>query len=463
MQSFTPRYQEVPLSVEEELARVNHQMYERNVELAVRNRTLSILRKMYEIINTSLEPTQTAQRLIDAIVQELKFQKGFIVLIDNDRRQLSSIAVSRQAVVTDSKLLVYDKIFQDFKISLREDDNLFVKSVFNKRWRMTNALHDILTPSIDEKTAKEIQEKLMIKTSIIYPIMFAGEVLGTLMLGIDKHVGDLSRSERETLHELIEVVGIAIERAQIYEDLKNANSKLKELDKLKDEFVSLASHELRTPMTAIKSYLWMTLSEKGGPISEKQKFYLDRAYNSASRLIKLVNDMLNVSRIESGRITLAPSDVDLVKLASDVAEEVKPRAEELGVQVIITPQSIPHVVADADKIKEVLINLIGNSIKFTPKGGTITISFQQNGTMIITSVKDTGVGLSQENINKLFQKFALIKDSYQTNKTDTEGTGLGLYICKSIVELHGGQIWAESEGVGQGTIVNFSLKQFVGI
>ena len=148
------------------------------------------------------------------------------------------------------------------------------------------------------------------------------------------------------------------------------------MDKLKDDFVSLASHELRTPMTAIKSYLWMALAGKGGEISGKLKFYLQRAYDATDRLIKLVNDMLNISRIESGRITISIQRVSLVKLVQDVVFEVMPRAQELGVKLSVTASlGVPDVIADSDKIKEVLINLIGNSLKFTPANGTITVSF----------------------------------------------------------------------------------------
>lgn len=449
---FIPISPQVP--IDDELARINKLMYERNVELAVRNRTLSVLRKMYEIINTSLGMEETAQKLVDAIVGELRFQFGFIALLDKKRQYLETVATSTTTSSEEQSLI------NGFHVSLKEDDNYCIKSILYKRWRMTNELYEVLTPSVSELDAEKIQKSLIVKTSLIYPIIFGDQVLGTLILGMDKHVGDLSMAEKETLREIIEVVAIAIERAQIYADLKSANEQLLQLDHLKDEFVSLASHELRTPLTAIKSYLWMALSGRGGEISEKQKFYLDRAYGSTTRLIKLVNDMLNVSRIESGRITIEPKEIDLIQLTTDVIAEVKPRADELGVNLKLTDSIITHVLGDSDKIKEVLINLIGNSVKFTPKGGLITIYFEQKEGFVITHVKDNGVGLTPENIAKLFQKFALIKDSYATTKADTPGTGLGLYICKSIVELHGGKIWAESEGVGHGTTMSFSLKQY---
>jgi signal transduction histidine kinase len=242
--------------------------------------------------------------------------------------------------------------------------------------------------------------------------------------------------------------------------LEKANVKLQELDVMKNEFVSVASHELRTPMTAIKSYLWMALQGKGGKLNEKQEYYVQRGYNSVDRLIRLVNDMLNISRIEAGRITVDMQQVDLGKLSQEVIEEVMPRANELGVTLTMKKiENMPNVLADPDKIKEVLFNLIGNSLKFTPKGGKIHVGFTMKDDFIETQITDTGNGIEAEDIGKLFQKFGLLPGSYTTNQP-VMGTGLGLYICRSIIELHQGKIWAASEGRGKGATFTFQLKGF---
>jgi signal transduction histidine kinase len=435
-------------------------MYERNFELSIRNRTLSVLREMYEIINTTLGIEETSTRLIDAIVKELKFQKGFIALVDYETHTLCSVAVSSSPANTDKQMPNSKHPFRHFEVSLAQRSNFCIDSVATKRERMSNSLFDILTPMLNEKEAMLVEEMLNIKTSVVYPIIFAGKVLGTLVLCLDKHIGYLSRAEVETMKELIEVVGIAIERAQIYVDLKRANEKLQQLDILKDEFVSVASHELRTPMTAIKSYLWMAINGKGGELNEKQHYYLDRAYMSTERLIKLVNDMLNVSRIEAGRVSLTVYKVNLNTLSEEVIAEVKPRGDELGLNIKLNRfNDLPAVIADSDKIKEVLINFIGNSLKFTPKGGLIQISFEEKNGMVITHVTDNGRGIPKDDQEKLFEKFGLIKGSYATNNS-SEGTGLGLYICKSIIKMHKGEIWAYSEGRDKGATFSFSLKEY---
>lgn len=451
--------------VEKELARVNREMYERNVELAIRNKTLSLLRKMYEIINTTIGVEETAKKLVAAIVNELKFLGGAIALIDHQENLLNSVVVFRREFDHgDRNIVTAHKYLESLSLSLKNSENFAVECVLERKTRLTNSLYDLLIPMVDEKKAAEIQKTLGVATLVLYPLVFGDETFGVLIVALDKHVGDLSRAEREALHELIEVVGIAIDRAKLYADLKEANEKLKALDKLKDEFVSVASHELRTPMTAIKSYLWMAIAGKGGAITQKQKYYLDRAYSSTDRLIKLVNDMLNISRIESGRMTYDMEKVDLVQLINDVIADVKARSDELGVSIRLKVEDgkskIENVLADADKIKEALFNLVGNSLKFTPKGGKITVELEAKGTLVECLVSDTGAGISKEDMEKLFQKFGLLTGSYTINKTDQQGTGLGLYITKSIIEAHGGSISAYSPGVGKGATFSFTLPVF---
>jgi signal transduction histidine kinase len=347
-------------------------------------------------------------------------------------------------------------------------DNLLIKVLEEKKEYSTHYWPDLFTPVLSSDEALRNQQASGIKTSMLFPVIVNEKAIGVLIFSMVKDPEEVSQDERDLIKGFTDVVGLAVKNARLYSDLettseqlKTANERLKELDMLKDEFVSVASHELRTPMTAIKSYLWMALAGKGGNLTDKQKYYLDRAYNSTDRLIKLVNDMLNVSRIEAGRVSLEVKKVDMNQLVEDIIFEVKPRADELGLKVIEQKvPDLPAVIADSDKIKEVLINLIGNSLKFTPVGGSITITFEQKDGMVITHVTDTGKGVDKDDQEKLFQKFGLLKGSYTTNQQVSQGTGLGLYICKSIMKLHKGDIWAFSEGRDKGSVFSFSLKVY---
>lgn len=472
-----------------DLAEITKQMYSQNADLAVKNKTLSTLSKLYEIINTSLSVEESARQIVETIVKELQFQGSAIALINHEKRHLETASVYHENN-KDQNIAKILRLIHGLSLPLKRSPNLIVKIIHQKKTKQTHKLYDLLVPLVTKEVASQMQEVLGAKTFICYPLVLAKNCFGVLIIGLGKGVVDLSRSERDTLKELVDVVAIAIERAQIYASLKMANKKLKELDQLKDDFVSVASHELRTPMTAIKSYLWMALNGKGGPISTKESYYLHRAYSSTDRLIKLVNDMLNISRIESGRMTYEMQRVDMVALVKEVFEEVTPRSQELGVFIKFdkkykeNPQfttlhdaKIGHlkkklarvggietdgemlmpVLADPDKIKEVIFNLIGNSLKFTDTGGSITVSFVVKGRFVETIVTDTGVGMEKEDLDKLFRKFGLMQGSYQTTKKASIGTGLGLYICKLIVDTHGGTITASSEGVGKGSTFNFTL------
>ena len=249
-----------------------------------------------------------------------------------------------------------------------------------------------------------------------------------------------------------------MDNSLLYESIQEANERLKQLDKLKDEFVSLASHELRTPMTVIKSYLWMFLDKKKGDLNKKEITYLERAYESTERLIKLVNDMLNVSRIESGRLKLEMKDVAIDNLIGTVVSELAPRAGELGLKLIYNkPQGgVKMLNADSERIEQILINLIGNSLKFTPNGGSITVTLIPRDKDVLVSVSDTGRGIKREDMSKLFQKFGMISGAY-LQKQQNQGSGLGLYLSKALVELHGGKIWVESPGENKGTMFSFTL------
>lgn len=430
--------------------------------------------RLQKIILDTLDFNQVVQRIVDGLLSELGYlQLGYrivvLTLVNEETGLLERISLS-QTHEAEMAQQVSAVPFHDIKIPLSSSNNLLVKALMEKRPFVTKSWPEIFTPVLTVEQATTNQQASGIKTSMIYPVVVRGKGIGVLIFSLIKDEAEVSDQEKELIRGFTDVVGLAVQNSRLYsalsetsEKLTSANDRLKELDKLKSEFVSVASHELRTPMTAIKSYLWMALAGKGGSINDKQKYYLERAYTSTDRLIKLVNDLLNVSRIESGRLSLEMTKLDLGQFVDEVISEVKPKADEVG--VIISNEypftkPFPAILGDSDKLKEVVINLIGNSLKFTDKGGTIRIWFERSDNMITTHVTDTGEGILAEDLPKLFQKFGLVKGSYITNQKAAVGTGLGLYISKSIVELHGGKMWAESSGKGEGASFSFTLPVY---
>ena len=236
---------------------------------------------------------------------------------------------------------------------------------------------------------------------------------------------------------------------------KRYEQRLKELDKMKSDFVSSVSHELGTPLTAIKGSVDNMLDGVIGELNEKQIAYLTRIKSNADRLARLINDLLDLSRIEAGKIDLRPTNLSLVTLIKEVAESLRPVAAEKLISLDIASRD-PAVMAwaDRDKVTQVLMNLIGNALKFTPPHGKVTIAVGRNGDQWVrVSVADTGPGIPTEEINKIFDKFYQIA---QSGRQKTKGTGLGLSISHQIVASFGGEIIVESEP-GRGTTFRISF------
>ena len=437
---------------------INTEMYKKSFELSEKNKTLALLQRINEmILNSITHPEKIAQRVVSLLVTDEEFQVASIFLYNKQTKTLQRIACSE--VGPDGKEVDCSDYISEIPVSYLE--NTIAQAINEKKLKISPSLNSVLFMNDTTKQDNSF-EKENIKSVFTYSLVVRNELIGAMVIGLKEDEQLVSEYRRDLLNRLAETVGIAIDSALLYNEVQAANARLKVLDKLKTEFVSISAHELRTPMTSIKSYLWMALHNTKDPLKEKQRYYVERGYNSVDRLIRLVNDMLNISRIESGRITIELQSVDLIKTTQEVVDEVLPRATELGVTVTIQkPDSVQLVLADRDKIKEVLFNLIGNSLKFTPKGGTITVSYENNEGMVETRVSDTGAGIPQEDMPKLFQKFGMLEGSYITNQTSTSiGTGLGLFICKAIIDLHHGEIKAESEGRGKGSTFSFTLKKF---
>lgn len=228
---------------------------------------------------------------------------------------------------------------------------------------------------------------------------------------------------------------------------------LMELNVAKDEFISLASHQLRTPATGVKQYVGMLLQGYMGEITDIQRIGLEKAYESNERQLKIVNDLLLVARVDAGKVVLTKQPCDLVQLIRDVAseqeEEIRAREQHIELKL---PRSLT-VIADARFLRMVLENLVTNASKYSDDGLSITISVRRRGTTAIISVKDRGVGISKEDMPKLYQKFSRI---YNDRSTVVDGTGLGLYWSKKIIELHSGDL-AVSSKLNHGSTFTITL------
>jgi len=238
--------------------------------------------------------------------------------------------------------------------------------------------------------------------------------------------------------------------------LKIANTRLKKISKQKSEFVSIASHQLRTPIASLKGYTSMILEGSYGPTSPKILDVINKLFKSSQSLSLIIDDFLNLSRIERGKIVFNFTETNLKDLVEQVITEVKPRAEEKHLKILKEIKDKKYIInVDSEKIKQVILNIIDNSIKYTPEG-SIEIKLSQTSNLVRIMVRDTGIGLPKDKIGELFQKFKRLDNA---NDTNIKGTGLGLFLAKTIVEAHKGKIWAESEGRGKGSTFFVELNK----
>ncbi len=232
---------------------------------------------------------------------------------------------------------------------------------------------------------------------------------------------------------------------------------LEKLSKAKSEFVSIVSHQLRTPLTATKGYISMLLEGSYGKLSKKTERVMNNVYESNERLIRLVNNFLNISRIEAGKIKMTYEKVSLEEVIESVINELKLEIKKKNIYLKWEQpkKPLPKILIDAEKVRQIILNVIDNSVRYTKQGG-IVIKVKNLKFSVLISITDTGEGMTAEEITKVFYSFSR---GGAGNETHTEGAGLGLYIARKFAEMHQGRIWSESKGRGKGSAFYIELPK----
>lgn len=226
----------------------------------------------------------------------------------------------------------------------------------------------------------------------------------------------------------------------LYEDIEKKNDQLTLYNQLKNQFVANVSHEFKTPLAIIKESVALVLDGVAGEISSKQREVLESGRKNLDRLIRLVNDLLDLSKIESGKIEIKREQVNLAELMKETARICRPDIARKRIRLIENFSKDPgEIWADRDKLIQVVLNIVNNAVKFTPEGGTITLESGDQGKNARFEIRDTGCGIPKESLERIFEKFERVPSAKR------EGTGLGLSIAREIVNLHKGRLWAESE------------------
>jgi signal transduction histidine kinase len=407
-----------------------------------------LLEKLTHIMASTLELGHLVEKILFELQKKMKISDLSIALIKNERITFFKKQSEDEGSRSNDELLI--KLAQ-FAFEHTEDKA-------------------IIFEELPESSIKEMMRTCGL--SVVLALMVKGELYGALFLASKNTGGAYSLRDIEVLKILTPEFAVAIQNALAYEEirqfnytlerevehatrqLRTANDKLKELDKLKDEFVSIASHELRTPMGAIKSMISMILEGDYGKVTPQLKEPLNDMSVSVERLINLVNNMLNISRIEAGRMKFILKEFPIDAVVKRAATSLAPLAKTRNVKMAFEALVPELVQADQEKVEQILNNLIGNSLKFTPDGGTVTLGTKVEKDLVVITVCDTGVGIDPTDQEKLFGKFQQVANEKIGKPV---GTGLGLYISRELARKLGGNLWVVHSELGKGSTFAFSI------
>lgn len=443
--------------------RLKRKVEEATAELKERNVSLLTLQQITRQITRSLDFNRVVQQIADSVAKELGHVGAVLVFVDDDGHTVRARAITNTPL-TNKALKLLPKPFTEYTTDLTNDQhkNLAHEVIRTGQVRFTERFAEVISPPVPVPIATAVQKLVGVKTIVVMPIMTEEKTIGVIEIGLKKPQEAVTERELETMQSVADQLGLVARNLKLFEQLKQANSELEDanlhlqqLDQAKSEFVSIASHQLRTPMTGIRGYLSMLTAGDFGALKVEHHRILRSLLLESERMIRLINLFLNVSKIEAGRLEIHPQPTDLIPTLELYLHEVKKLADDkkLSLTLVKPAKPLPKALADADKLHEVVINLIDNAIKYTTEG-SVTVSVEAGPADITVTVADTGVGIPPDQVQNLFNKF--VRGS-GIARIHPDGSGLGLFIAKRIVEGHRGHIWVESAGEGKGSRFRFTL------
>jgi signal transduction histidine kinase len=307
-------------------------------------------------------------------------------------------------------------------------------------------------PDVPETTRRGCKA-IGVKAAIFAPMLWEGRGIGVIFVGRD-FAGPFSDKEVALLKTFADQAAIAIQNVRLFREIQEKSAQLEIANKHKSDFLANMSHELRTPLNAIIGFSEVLIEKMFGEVNDKQLDYLKDIHSSGRHLLSLINDILDLSKIEAGRMELELSDFDLPAALQNAMTLVRERAQRHGISLgLEIAPGLGALRADERKFKQIMLNLLSNAVKFTPEGGSVRVAAKANGTMVEISVADSGVGIAAEDHEAVFEEFKQVGRDYSRK---AEGTGLGLALTRRFVELHSGEIRLAS-APGKGSTFTFTL------
>ncbi len=396
------------------------------------------LEKLFKIssaVSSNMELGHILSSIMDGVKEDLGFDRVGIFEVDEE----TCIIRGRVGINRDGKTEnIDDQVF-----SLSSKDNNFSKIAFGD-------LEFFFTEDA-ESSLPESHKKYMqpgVKHNLVVPMKAKNKVIG--MIAVDNVISNrpISQDDMLLLKTFADQAAAALHNARMFGRERETAVRLKKLEELKDHFLSKMSHELKTPLASVKESVNLLVNNVLGAVTPEQGKFLNIAKSNVERLSVLIEEMLDSARIEAKALKLEIGQFDLRSVAEEVVGEIGPQAEKKNIIIKFASENRPVIHADKRKIHRVLSNLAGNAIKYNNTNSEVIIHIDENEKEAFVCVEDHGIGVEQENIGRVFEKFFQIENLMSSNGN---GVGLGLFIAKEIVEAHGGHIWVESPGNGLGS------------
>ncbi len=446
--------------LEQDLEHITQEMYRRNKELAETNRTLSLLRAIDDLVLKSHESLSAlCGQMAGAIVSTTEYP---LVAFFGPTKSRSGL-LEMYGWKSHEGLSLPTDVFADIRPTTRhnwfksKDSDVFL-SVLHLDGKDAASYLGCNQAALDK-----LKQAIPIKSLYVVKLQARDIMVGVMVVGSLSPVADFRSSEANLLARLSEALGIALDNRLLFEEnqeilrqLQKTNVKLRELDKTKDEFISMASHQLRTPLTAVKGYLSMILEGDAGPVKKQEKEMVQKAFDAAQKMVYLIADMLNVSRLQTGKFIIENQPTDLAKLVEGEVSQLQGTASEKKLKLAYEkPSKFPLMNLDETKIRQVVMNFLDNAIYYTPSGGSVTAELTASDGQVSFTVSDTGLGVPAAVQHHLFSKFYRADNA---RKMRPDGTGLGLFMAKKVVATQGGAIIFKSTE-GKGSTFGFSFPR----
>lgn len=423
-------------------ASIAQELYARNAELLEFNRILSLIQDIESIV---LVKQKNIDTLISSIIEKLvaETELSLFGILVFEKNQI----IHKGLGVLDAESLVFERVSPAFNLRLGSD---FINNLNNKSVESLNYLSSDVFSSVSDDLV------------LHFKFIELGSGMSALLIYAERE-DQFTSFQKNLLHRLGEFIGTILENVILTERLSTAtirltrsNQKLKALDEAKDEFVSMASHQLRTPLTSIKGYISMVLEGDAGEINDVQRQMLGQAMFSSQRMVYLISDLLNVSRLKTGKFAIEQKPVYLPDLVESELSQLREGATSKNITLLFDkPDKFPTLNLDDMKIRQVVMNFTDNALYYTPAGGRITVGLKDKRDSIEFTVKDTGIGVPKGEQHKLFAKFYRAENA---RKARPDGTGLGLFMAQKVIIAQGGAIIFDSKE-GKGSTFGFSFPK----